>query len=417
MKIKNITIFFTVMMCILAGVTMLLFHKEINRKVDMVDYNDRFHYVIDGMDGGKAVADIQKKYGCTIIMRSNDIYKSLLMDAISSESVIFDYEKDGQLVAKIIFPGNENIYKQVKHTMLIAMFGIFGEILAVGYIVLAVIYHQYERPFHRLRYFAQNVARGNLDVPLNMEKNNYFGVFTESFDLMRTELKIAKENEYKANASKKELVAELSHDMKTPIATMKATCEVMNTSLLMKKDVDSSYYLDKLAIITKKADVMDRLINNMFHATLEELQTLKVEATEQPSTIVKDIFDEQQDYIGINVTSEIPQLLIYMDKLRFGQVVDNIVNNANKYASTKLWINYMEKGNGLLITVRDKGPGVDNDEIGLITQKYYKGSNGKQQDGAGLGLYLADFFMKQMGGTYNCYNDNGFVNELFLRKV
>ena len=62
-------------------------------------------------------------------------------------------------------------------------------------------------------------------------------------------------------------------------------------------------------------------------------------------------------------------------------------------------------------------PGVDNEELILVTQKFYKGRNGENKNGAGLGLYLADYFMKQMRGSFNCYNDKGFVIELFLSKV
>ena len=71
-------------------------------------------------------------------------------------------------------------------------------------------------PFRKLQGFARHIASGNLDVPLEMDKNNLFGAFTESFDLMRNELSNAKENERKADRSKKELVASLSHDIKRP---------------------------------------------------------------------------------------------------------------------------------------------------------------------------------------------------------
>ena len=110
-------------------------------------------------------------------------------------------------------------------------------------------------------------------------------------------------------------------------------------------------------------------------------------------------------------------MLVYIDTLRFGQVVDNIVNNACKYAGTDLFADYMEKDKGLLVKLYDKGPGADEEELALLTQKFYKGRNGKSQNGAGLGLYLADYFMQQMGGSFSCYNENGFVTELFLRKV
>ena len=71
-------------------------------------------------------------------------------------------------------------------------------------------------PFRKLRRFARDVAAGNLDIPLEMDSYGSFGAFTESFGLMREELKKARENERAADQSKKELVASLSHDINTP---------------------------------------------------------------------------------------------------------------------------------------------------------------------------------------------------------
>ena len=67
--------------------------------------------------------------------------------------------------------------------------------------------------------------------------------------------------------------------------------------------------------------------------------------------------------------------------------------------------------------MKDRGNGVLEDELPLISEKFFRGSNAKGKDGSGLGLYLAKTFMEQMNGDMQCYNDNGFVVELFLRKV
>ena len=72
---------------------------------------------------------------------------------------------------------------------------------------------------------------------------------------------------------------------------------------------------------------------------------------------------------------------------------------------------------GIRITIRDHGKGVPDDELALITEKFYRGSNAKGKSGSGIGLYLSKSFMRQMGGEMYYYNDEGFVVELFLRKV
>ena len=90
----------------------------------------------------------------------------------------------------------------------------------------AGLYGTLVKPFRKLEGFAERIAGGNLDIPLEMDRQNLFGAFTESFDLMRAELKKARLAEAEANAGKKELVAKLSHDIKTPVASIKAASEV-----------------------------------------------------------------------------------------------------------------------------------------------------------------------------------------------
>ena len=85
-----------------------------------------------------------------------------------------------------------------------------------------------------------------------------FGAFSESFDIMREELKQAREKELAANISKKELVAQLSHDIKTPVSSIKAMSEV----LAAKEDRDA--VRDKIVAIGAKADQIDSLVSNLF---------------------------------------------------------------------------------------------------------------------------------------------------------
>ena len=69
------------------------------------------------------------------------------------------------------------------------------------------------------------------------------------------------------------------------------------------------------------------------------------------------------------------------------------------------------------IRVRDEGPGASEEELPMLMEKYYRGSGAKGQAGFGLGLYLTRSYMEKQGGGAEVYNDNGFVVELYLRKV
>lgn len=422
MKMRYIFISLLVMICVGLSVTYSYIGVGDITDIDMTEYNDKFKQVSDYLDGldkithnSEKLKAFEKKSKCKVYVIGDEFYDSNVGNSIKHQDVLFDYYKNGKYTAKIVFPGQQEkikgIYYQVKKRIFIS-FAMMA-VLMTG--IIAVIYISYIRPFNTLQDFAKQIAKGNLDMPLKVYKNNYFGAFTESFDIMREELAKAKKGEYEANKSKKELVAELSHDIKTPVATIKAMCEVIPFQTKDEK------VIEKTEIIGRKADVIDSLITDMFHATLEELKVLKVNPAEELSTIIIPMI-KQMDYFGkIHIHGECPECLIYADKLRLNQVIDNVINNSYKYADTDIDIDFSEiteaEREGIVITLHDYGNGVSDEDMPLITEKFYRGANSDGCEGSGLGLYLSQLFMSEMEGELNCYNDNGFVVKIIIKKV
>ena len=259
------------------------------------------------------------------------------------------------------------------------------------------------KPFIKLQAFARRIAEGNLDIPLLMDKDNLFGAFTESFDLMREELKTARENERLADRSKKELVASLSHDIKTPVASIKAVCELM---LVMAEKEGREKDVKQLETISAKAEQINSLITDMFHATLEELEALTVTIAEIPSPDIINLV-ENADYGKRVRPFTVPKCLILSDLLRLQQVIDNIIGNSYKYAGTDIVIKAFYEENKLALEITDFGPGVPEDELPLILNKFYRGKNTGTKSGYGLGLFIAKYLMGQMGGEISCGNQEG----------
>lgn len=411
MKIRYIIIFYTIFMLAILAALCYSFSNSVYMVRDMTYYNEQLQLVKNEMEQGKEIDVIEQNYSCKILNFSDKEYELKMNELIQASAIVLDYQKDGKFVGKIAWNEVNGKFESVKSKLMIQIGIIWVILLFGGNLLVISIFIYFIRPFQELQRFSSQIAKGNLDICLPIHKNNFFGAFTESFDIMREELKRAKENEYQANQSKRELVAELSHDIKTPIAAIKATCEVMQ---IKEKNLD---ILDKVEVIAAKADTIDRLIGNMFHATLEELEVLRVESLEESSLDVEKIFRELKYYGNIVLQNHIPECLVFMDKLRLEQVIDNIVNNSYKYAGTSIIVCFKELWNGIQIKIKDEGQGVSEEEIILVTEKYYRGSNIKGKTGSGLGLYLSKMFMEQMQGGLECYNENGFVAELFLKKV
>ena len=305
---------------------------------------------------------------------------------------------NGQMLGYVILLDDGTGQMELLRFWMIVGLAAFGVVLAV----IAALYGNYVtnriyRPFRELKEFAGRVAEGKLDEPLQMDRNNLFGAFSESFDIMREELKESRLREAELQKREKELVASLSHDLKTPITGIKLTCEVLSAKLAMENGPED--YAGKVDNIYKKADQIDGLVNDLFSATLQDLGEFKVNCTDVNAKALAEIVRKYDDK-GLVQTGEVPEVLVRIDEKRMSQVIGNIIANSYKYAGTKIEVGYRVVDEYLEMSIRDFGPGVPEDELGLIPGKFYRGkmwADGKEE-GSGLGLYIASTLMEKMDG-------------------
>lgn len=327
-----------------------------------------------------------------VLLKTKEHLSDTISQAVAHRDTILDIGQNGAVVGKVIInnPWEEKFAARRRSAALwlLLLLSIQAALL-FGY--GAGLYGMLVKPFRKLEGFAERIAGGNLDIPLEMDRQNLFGAFTESFDIMRAELKKARLAEAEANAGKKELVAQLSHDIKTPVASIKAASEV-GFALAGSGRMKENY-----AQIIKKADQINTLVTNLFTATLEELQELSVLPADLESREL-GLLLAQADYLHKAHIPAIPPCLVWADKLRLQQVFDNIFANSYKYAGTDIGVKVKRTGSQLVITIQDSGGGLPEEELFSIKEKFRRGSNAGAVEGAGLGLYISDCFMDAMQG-------------------
>ena len=433
MRYRNrIVIAYVLIMLAALGVLWLLTGRNSVGKRDMVAYNDELHRIGSDYLAGRPVAEIEAEYGCRIVPASGA--EAEIMKTYAEYGLVMDFAPDGEVIGKILWNDvSDWTVSSLRETRRMTLI-FWGIVFVVGLAFLLAVDWFLLRPTREMRGLAAEIAKGNLDVPLPIRKHNPFGNLVEGFDLMREELRSSKEREAEAEKAKKELVAELAHDIKTPVATIRATCEVLEVKQQRRIDqltdeaaiADAQDVLTKTQSIAHKADMIETLVGSVFAATLEELEHIEVNATEENSTVIEEYFRNLRNYGNIILENPIPSCLVYMDRLRMEQVIDNIVGNSHKYAGTDIHVRFDEtvgkdrEGVGasyVSIRIRDDGPGAPEDELPLLNSKYYRGSTAKNKAGFGMGLYLVRSYMEKQGGGMEIYNDNGFVVTLYLRKV
>ncbi|MCR5119087.1 MAG: HAMP domain-containing histidine kinase [Lachnospiraceae bacterium] len=288
---------------------------------------------------------------------------------------------------------------------------IFYALLMTGVVCYGIYVHRnIVRPFQELKDFAAKVARGDLNESLKMDRDNMFGAFTESFDIMREELAETKRRELELQKKERELVASLSHDLKTPVTGIKLAAELMQMRLSVKTETEeqeetlfSREEIKQLNTdaegILNKAGQIDTLLSDLFTSTLDDLGEFKVNLKDEDSMILGDIVKSFDDK-GLAVLGDLPSVIINTDIKRMSQVIGNIMSNSYKYANTKIDIDFSLSEQYLEMQISDHGPGVPAGELDLITNKFYRGKDweNSEKDGHGLGLYIAKSLMQRMNG-------------------
>ena len=266
------------------------------------------------------------------------------------------------------------------------------------------LYIRVIRPFYELKDYSADIAAGNLDKPLKVHRGNYFGEFTSAFDDMREELVRTRTSEKEAVEKNKTIISALSHDIKTPIASIRAYAEAFEANMDSTPEKREKY----LRIIMEKCDEVTRLTNDLFIHSISELDKLdvKLESVDIISFVddkVRHLFVDESE-VTINLP-ERERLIITADPKRLLQVFENLKSNAEKYARSKIEITLECKDdNGAVIHFRDFGPGIREEEIPFLTEKFYRGGNAGDENGSGLGLYIVKELVEKMNGSVQFIN-------------
>ena len=207
------------------------------------------------------------------------------------------------------------------------------------------------------------------------------------------------------------MIAKLSHDIKTPVASIKSTSEI---GMAITKEERTK---EMFGVINSKTDQIKSLVDNLFTSSVHDITEIEVNPGMQTSDTIATLI-KNSDYLNRAGSFDIPECSVYFDKLRLQQVFDNIFMNSYKYSDTDISVTSEISGDYLVIRVADKGPGVKEEELPLIREKYKRGSNASGNEGAGLGLFLTDYFMEKMDGKMGLRNLNpGFEVSVYLRLI
>jgi signal transduction histidine kinase len=266
--------------------------------------------------------------------------------------------------------------------------------------VLLYVRNSILKPFNILSEMPYELSKGNLKEELKENKNRYFGKFVWGINVLRENLDYHKIKELKLEKEKKLLLLSISHDIKTPLNTIKLYAkaiedEVYDTNekkiLAAKQIQEKSLEIEnfvKEIIKTSSEDVLEIEVNNS-EFYLKDLID-KVIVTYKEKCILKMIDFIVEDYSN---------KLVKGDLDRAFEVIGNIIENAFKYGDGKeIKISFYEEDYCQLIKIFNSGETISQNEFNHIFDSFYRASNAKDKQGNGLGLYICKYIMKKMDG-------------------
>lgn len=269
--------------------------------------------------------------------------------------------------------------------------------------VMGYLYYRILRPFEKLQGFAENIAQGNFDVPLKYERGNYFGAFTWAFDSMRKEIIKARAAEREAVENNKTVIATLSHDIKTPVASIRAYAE----GLAAHMDTTPEKRMKFAEVIIRKCDEVSALTNDLFLHALSDMDKLEMNMHEVKlcAFMRKAVAELISDMDSVRLYLPDSEWVISADEKRLMQLTENILNNAAKYGEMPVDITIRQKDNDTVqINFKDYGNGMKDEDIPFALDKFYRGKNSADKPGAGLGLYIVKYITNKMNGEVRLYN-------------
>lgn len=274
-------------------------------------------------------------------------------------------------------------------------------------------------PFYELSEVPFELSKGNLAIPLQENKNRFFGRFVWGMDLLREHLEDNKEKELELQKEKKLLLLSLSHDIKTPLSAIKLYAKALSRNLYK----DEAKKLEIADNINEKVDEIESYISEIVRASNEDFLHFEVNNEE---FYVKDVLEQIKEYYRDKMSlnqiafevSDYRNCLVYGDADRLVEVLQNIIENAIKYGDGKrIWLEADRDEEEYVIRISNTGCQLEEKELPHIFDSFFRGSNIGKQPGSGLGLYICRQLVHLMEGEITAYVETQGEDQLLTVRV
>jgi len=263
------------------------------------------------------------------------------------------------------------------------------------------------------------LSKGHFPKDIKETKNRYFGKFVWGLQLLKENLEEHKRKELQLERDKKLMILSISHDIKTPLSTIKLYTKALYENLYDQEEKKH----ETAKKIEEKADQIEKFVTEIIKTSSTELFEFDIRMGEfYLSKVIEEVkraFEEKLELLKIEFL-----IYPYLDKLIVGdleklrEVFDNILQNAIKYGDgRRLSIAFEEEDNCQLIRIFNTGKPIPTVNFHHMFESFWRGENAVEKQGNGLGLYICKQMMIKMeGDIFAEAEEEGMTFVLVLRK-
>ena len=288
------------------------------------------------------------------------------------------------------------------------IFFLIAALFIIAIIIISIITSKtISKPLRELSYGANEIANGNLDYVIDYESTNEIGVTVKSFNNMAGQLKRSLDTQQQIEQSRKEMIAGVAHDLRTPLTSVKGYVEGLMDGIANTPEKQQQY----LKTIYTSTLNMERLLDELL--TVSRLELGNIELDMKPVNI-NDFLGDCAEELDAELSSQgfdftytnncDDDFEVMLDTDRFQRVIYNIVSNSLKYAKKdvkgKIELNAQTYQKAVIITLADNGIGLEGENLTRIFESFYRADPARTRtsEGSGIGLSVARQIAELHGG-------------------
>ena len=260
------------------------------------------------------------------------------------------------------------------------------------------------KPLDPLNEGVRQIQDNNFAYRIDYQNDDEFRPVCEAFNKMAAKLEASTAQQQRDERSRRELIAGISHDLRTPLTSIKGYIEGLDTGVASTPEMREKY----LAIIRNKTADMEHIIEQLFLFSKLDMDEFPIAMRcVDISRVICDMIEDsvgEYTYRGLSVQlGEIPENIhVNADVLMLRNVIINILENSVKYKTTErgqMEISAAVINNSVLLRFADNGPGVDADMLPKLFDVFYRTDPSRSKLGSGLGLAISVKIIERMGGS------------------